>query len=149
MARTRTHYDNLQVSQLASAEVIRASYRVLSQKYHPDKCEVGKLLAESRMKIINEAYAVLSDPEKRRSHDVWIAEAIKQEPKPETKFEPKVSAEVCSPYSPPVKMAAAKVFRTNSQPVNDGVTLGGFMRGLFGLGFVILLMYLFAAMVIG
>lgn len=144
MARTRTHYDNLQVSQLASAEVIRASYRALSQKYHPDKCEVGKLLAESRMKIINEAYAVLSDPEKRRSHDVWIAEAIKQEPKPETKSEPKVSAEV---YSPPVKMAAAKVFRASSQPVSKGVTLGSFMRGLFGLGFVILLMYLLAAMV--
>lgn len=65
MARLRNHYDNLQVTRTASAEVIRASYRVLAQKYHPDKHGAIHSSAEHWMKIINQAYAVLSDPEMR------------------------------------------------------------------------------------
>ena len=82
MAKIRTHYDNLQVARTASDEVIRASYRTLSQKYHPDKNGNNQSTSERWMKIINEAYAVLSDPEKRSLHDEWIVrmEAAQQEP---------------------------------------------------------------------
>jgi TPR repeat protein len=73
MAKIRTHYDNLQIARNASDEVIRAAYRTLSQKYHPDKNTNNQNTAERWMKIINEAYAVLSDPDKRRIHDAWIA----------------------------------------------------------------------------
>lgn len=72
MAKIRTHYDNLQISRTASDAVIRAAYRGLSQQHHPDKNPSDREVAERIMKIINEAYAVLSDPVLRRQHDEWI-----------------------------------------------------------------------------
>lgn len=73
MRKTATHYDNLQVSRSASDLVIRAAYKSLSQKYHPDNNQDDPHRAERIMKIINKAYEVLSDPDKRREHDAWIA----------------------------------------------------------------------------
>ncbi len=72
MAKFRTHYDNLKVARDAPIEVIRAAYRSLSQKYHPDKNMDDPRSAEI-MSIINASYKVLSDPEKRKEHDAWIA----------------------------------------------------------------------------
>ncbi|MDF7675517.1 J domain-containing protein [Neisseriaceae bacterium ESL0693] len=68
----QNYYDVLSVSREASAEVIRAAYRALSQKYHPDR-NPHDAAANQRMIEINQAYAVLSDPEQRRQHDLWIA----------------------------------------------------------------------------
>ncbi len=70
--KVHTHYDNLKVVRGAPIEVIRASYRVLSQKYHPDKNRTAQ--SERIMKVINEAWRVLSDPELKRMHDFWISE---------------------------------------------------------------------------
>ena len=56
----------------APVEVIKASYRVLSQKYHPDRNQDPEALR--LMKAINQAWDVLSDPERRSTHDRWIAE---------------------------------------------------------------------------
>ncbi|WP_037587328.1 J domain-containing protein [Stenoxybacter acetivorans] len=67
-----THYDTLGVAKTASAEVIRAAYRALSQKYHPDR-NPDNASAHDLMSGINEAYAVLSDEQKRREYDVWLA----------------------------------------------------------------------------
>ena len=72
MSNIRTHYDNLQIARTASDAVVRAAYRGLSQQHHPDKNPNDRANAERRMKVINEAYAVLSDPAKRREHDQWI-----------------------------------------------------------------------------
>ncbi|MFP5391236.1 MAG: J domain-containing protein [Gammaproteobacteria bacterium] len=72
MAKIHTHYDNLKVARGAPAEVIRAAYKVLSQKYHPDK-NPGDEKAARIMAIINTAYNTLSDPVRRREHDDWIA----------------------------------------------------------------------------
>lgn len=74
MKTIRTHYDNLQVSENASAEVIKGAYRYLAQKWHPDKNPDNRAEAERITKIINEAYEILSDPERRKEHDRWIAE---------------------------------------------------------------------------
>lgn len=68
----QNYYNVLNVSRDASAEVIRAAYRVLSRKYHPDY-NPHNAEANQRMTEINQAYAVLSDPEKRHEHDLWIA----------------------------------------------------------------------------
>lgn len=73
MAQTRTHYDNLKVARDAPPEVIRAAYRTLSQKFHPDR-NMGNSEAVRIMAIINASYEVLSDPDKRREHDQWIKE---------------------------------------------------------------------------
>jgi hypothetical protein len=72
MAKIHTHYDNLKVARLAPPEVIRAAYKALTQKYHPDK-NPGDEKAARIMAILNTAYGILSDPVRRKEHDEWIA----------------------------------------------------------------------------
>ena len=72
-ASLRTHYHNLKVAPDASDEAIRAAYRALSHKHHPDR-NLDNPDAHRIMSIINRSYAVLSDPQQRREHDAWIAE---------------------------------------------------------------------------
>lgn len=86
MSRLATHYDNLQVARTAGPDVIKAAYRSLCQKWHPDRNEpANREACEKAMRLINAAYAVLSDPAKRRAHDDWIAEqeARVRRPEPE------------------------------------------------------------------
>jgi curved DNA-binding protein CbpA len=68
MASIHTHYDNLKVTRNAPPEVIRAAYKTLSQKYHPDR-HPGNADAERVMALINMSYQVLSDPVQRAEHD--------------------------------------------------------------------------------
>lgn len=78
MPEITTHYDNLQVTRNASDAVIRSAYRALSQQHHPDK-NAGRLAqAERRMKLINKAYFVLSDPTRRVEHNSWIDDQTRQ-----------------------------------------------------------------------
>jgi hypothetical protein len=72
MAKIHTHYDNLKVARQAPQEVIRAAYKALSQKYHPDK-NPGDEKAARIMAIVNTAYNTLCDPMRRKEHDEWIA----------------------------------------------------------------------------
>ena len=72
MAKIHTHYDNLKVARGAPGEVVRAAYKALSQKYHPDK-NPGDERAARIMAIVNTAYNTLSDPVRRKEHDEWIA----------------------------------------------------------------------------
>lgn len=72
MPKLHTHYENLKVARSAPTEVIRAAYRALAQKYHPD---VNATPGSARvMQLLNEAWEVLSDPRRRAEHDAWIAE---------------------------------------------------------------------------
>src|SRR5437879_799684 len=70
MATTRDYYEVLEISRGASQEEIRTSFRKLAMKYHPDR-NPGDAAAESNFKAINEAYAVLSDPDKRSQYDTF------------------------------------------------------------------------------
>ena len=63
-----TYYDILRVSREAAPERVRTAYRSLAQRYHPDKLP-GSDDAVRVMAMLNEAYAVLSDPEKRARYD--------------------------------------------------------------------------------
>lgn len=65
---TGDYYELLGVSRDADAGTIKSAYRKLALKYHPDR-NPGDKEAESTFKQINEAYAVLSDPEKRSRYD--------------------------------------------------------------------------------
>ncbi len=66
----KDYYKILGVSKGASSEEIKKAFRRLALKYHPDKNK-GDKAAEERFKEINEAYAVLSDPEKRKQYDAF------------------------------------------------------------------------------
>lgn len=90
MMDLHTHYDNLKVARNAPPEIIRAAYKTLSQKFHPDR-NPGNQSATRTFQIINSAYEVLSDPAKRREHDEWIAMAEgKKRPAPERARHPGV-----------------------------------------------------------
>lgn len=61
------YYAALQVARCAEPEVIEKAYRALALKYHPDTASTPR--TSHRMRLINEAYAVLGDPVLRRNYD--------------------------------------------------------------------------------
>ena len=68
MSDTTDYYKSLGVSKDATDEQIKKAYRKLAMKYHPDHAKDDKS-AEEKFKKISEAYAVLSDKEKRKQYD--------------------------------------------------------------------------------
>ena len=67
MTNKRDYYEVLGVTQSAGADDIKIAFRNLARKYHPDVNKEPD--AEEKFKEINEAYSVLSDPEKRSAYD--------------------------------------------------------------------------------
>lgn len=73
MANKRDYYEVLGVGKSASADELKAAYRKFAMKWHPDRWVNGtdaeKKTAEANFKEASEAYAVLSDPQKRAQYD--------------------------------------------------------------------------------
>jgi len=69
----RDYYKTLGVERTASDSEIKSSFRKLARKFHPDVNPNNKD-AEKRFKEINEAYQVLSDPEKRKKYNLLGAD---------------------------------------------------------------------------
>src|ERR671931_2299093 len=65
-----TLYDTLGVKKGASADEIKKAYRKLAAQYHPDR-NPGDSASEERFKEVQNAYDVLSDPEKRKQYDTF------------------------------------------------------------------------------
>ncbi len=77
MAAKRDYYEILGVKKGTKEEEIKKAYRELAKKFHPDR-NPGNKQAEERFKEINEAYAVLSDKEKRQQYDRFGPSGFKQ-----------------------------------------------------------------------
>ena len=65
----KDYYEVLGVQKDATEEQIRKAYKKLALRWHPDKNPDNKKEAEEKFKEINEAYSVLSDPQKRNEYD--------------------------------------------------------------------------------
>ena len=70
-AQQRDFYEVLSVSKTASVEEIKSSYRKAAMQWHPDRNPDNKEEAEIRFRECTEAYAVLSDPQKRQIYDTY------------------------------------------------------------------------------
>ncbi len=70
MAAKQDYYELLGITKTATEEEMKKAYRKLALKYHPDR-NPGNKEAEEKFKLINEAYAVLSNPEKRKQYDTF------------------------------------------------------------------------------
>lgn len=66
-----TYYGRLKIAPDAPPEVIRAAYKALVQKYHPDRHH-GSVRHEIVLAALNKAQEVLLDPARRAAHDQWI-----------------------------------------------------------------------------
>ena len=74
MDASADYYDILQVSQTAEPETVHRVYRLLAQRLHPDNRETGNGAA---FRTLCDAYAVLSDPQRRAQYDVLHAQKQK------------------------------------------------------------------------
>ncbi len=72
---SRTHYETLEVSEAATQDEIKRSYRRLAKKYHPDRNK--RKGAEEKFKEINLAYQVLGDPSRRQIYDYDLGQSRK------------------------------------------------------------------------
>lgn len=68
----KDYYNTLGISKTATEDEIKTAYRKLARRYHPDVNKDPK--AEDKFKEVNEAYQVLSDPEKRKKYDQFGSE---------------------------------------------------------------------------
>ncbi len=95
MNKSKDYYQVLQVQPDADLEVIKAAYRSLSKKYHPDLNSTAQ--AEEQMKLLNEAYNAVCDPERRQAYDQQCATT-----QAATKTQRTTSATKTTPASTPV-----------------------------------------------
>jgi len=128
-----THYDNLKVARNAPIEVIRAAYRALSAKYHPD-LNPGSDQAVRAMKIINAAYEVLSDPERRHQHDQWIAsiesDPIESPPSTQAHEPPKPPAQSRKPSRPASARSKWEIRKNHATRTNTVILVAVFVLAL-------------------
>ncbi|OQX74162.1 MAG: molecular chaperone DnaJ [Campylobacteraceae bacterium 4484_4] len=78
MSREIDYYEILEIDRSASGAEIKKAYRKLALKYHPDQNQ-GDKEAEEKFKLINEAYQVLSDEEKRKIYDRYGVEGLENQ----------------------------------------------------------------------
>lgn len=132
MTQVHTHYDNLKVTRNAPPEIIRAAYKTLTQKFHPDR-NPGNAEAERVMKLINTSYDVLSNPKKRLAHDFWIAQQEKS------------SAQATKPLVPPRPARQPTTAPKPSPKLGSGEIVSHLLKNWFIYGVAVLVAWVLAA----
>lgn len=141
MTSQHTHYDNLKVARNAPPEVIRAAYKSLAQKYHPDKHQ-DPIEAERIIKIINAAYETLMNPEARARYDIELG---REEAKNTAPSGPPATSSPTAKYSPkPTESTNTHYFKAESPFITSQKVI--LPMAIYGL--IILLLAIFAAMLI-
>jgi curved DNA-binding protein CbpA len=106
----KNYYQILGVDQSAEDSVIRAAYKALAQKYHPDKFSGNPAEAQARMVEINQAYAVLSDAQQRRDYDQDLASKANESSEEDTSLDKewRIACEY-HPYLEPLAVGLSKL----------------------------------------
>ena len=113
MAEKRDYYEVLGVPKDADEATLKKAYRVLAKKYHPDT-NPGDKEAEAKFKEASEAYAVLSDPQKRQQYDQFGHAAFENGGGPggaAEKYADPIRGHYHAAGHPPVQPAAADLQR--------------------------------------
>ena len=144
----KTHYDNLRVARNAPPEVIRAAYKVLARKYHPD-LNPGNADSARIMKLVNVAYDTLSDPTQRREHDAWIEEQERPYAHANEMREASVGEQMRSSYGADIPRSQQNQWRTATTPapqknymepiVAAGTALMSKVRDFFSIAYNLLI----------
>jgi DnaJ-class molecular chaperone len=77
----KTHYEILGLLNSADDVVIKAAYKALAQKYHPDKHKTNQEMATRLMTELNAAHAILGHKSKRKEYDAWLLSSTKAKTK--------------------------------------------------------------------
>ncbi|MGC9502869.1 J domain-containing protein [Baaleninema sp.] len=111
----KNYYVLLGLHPSASAIEIRRAYRELSKRYHPDTTELPHAVATSKFQQLNEAYATLSNPERRAAYDLQIrysrlrvVQPSRDLDRPATKYNSRPSSAYLDPVDRP--LSAGEVF---------------------------------------
>ena len=100
MQASKNYYATLGVARDTEAVVIRAAYKALSQRYHPDKYPPPeRAAAHQRMSEINEAFDVLGDPARRQAYDEQTPHTTRAEPMPGTTTDPTGAVKQLAPLA--------------------------------------------------
>ncbi len=130
----QNYYDRLGIHPSASAVEIRRAYRELSKKYHPDTTILPTALATVEFQALNEAYAAISNPERRAAYDLTIGYSRLVVVQPGTRFQPIASR--------PDKYRSSAYLDAIDRPLSGGeifaiVMLVTIFIGCFGLAIAI------------
>ena len=118
-----SHYGLLGISASASVREIRQAYRELSKQYHPDTTALPREVAIERFRQLNEAYAILSSPERRSTYDqkIGYSQVSVVQPLPSLNFS--------ATKSRPVQSSSAYLDPTD-RPLSAGEVFALFILGL-------------------
>jgi molecular chaperone DnaJ len=122
LASKLDYYDVLGVGPDASPDEIKRAFRKLAFKYHPDRNKMQN--AEEKFKEASEAYAILSDPEKKRQYDARGFEGIKEQYKQEDIFNRGTFKDTFSEFGFNVEDIFARIFSggfTSQQEHSDAI----------------------------
>ncbi|MEC4983175.1 MAG: J domain-containing protein [Oscillatoria sp. PMC 1068.18] len=118
-----SYYGLLGLHPAASAIEIRRSYRQLSKRYHPDTTDLPADLATAKFQQLNEAYATLSNPERRSLYDLKIGYSRFQviQPPPDLNQDPN---------SPDYHLSNSAYLDSSDRPLSEGEIFALFILGL-------------------
>jgi hypothetical protein len=125
-----TYYTLLELHPSASVIDIRRAYRELSKRYHPDTTELPAALATPKFQLLNEAYATLSNPERRLNYDLKIGYSrfgVIQAP-------PDLNHSMVNPYD----WSKSAYLDASDRPLSTGEIFALFILGLTFLGCLLL-----------
>lgn len=130
ISREPNYYSLLELHPSASGIDIRRAYRELSKRYHPDTTELPANIATAKFQQINEAYAILSNPERRLNYDLKIGysrSGVIQAP-----------ANLNHPISQPYDWSKSAYLDASERPLSSGEIFVLFILGLTLVGCLLL-----------